>query len=24
MVYEIHDTTVTVLVLSVRGHYGDS
>ncbi len=24
MVYEINDRTVTVLVLSLRGHYGDS
>jgi toxin YoeB len=24
MVYEITDKTVTVLVLSLRGHYGDS
>lgn len=24
MVYEINDNTVTVLVLSLRGHYGDT
>lgn len=24
IVYEINDSTVTVLVLSLRGHYGDS